>query len=250
MQIQAGLEALAEWLRDLGLSVGNQAATVGELEKVLTSIGPGLASFVGGAFSSLSAFVIGTFVAIFFLYFVLKDWDELSGWVGGHLSVPRDVGAGVVDDAVWSMRTYFYVLTGSALVSAVIIALAMGLLGLPLVFTVALVTFVTSYIPYLGAIFSGAFAFLIALGAGGIRDAVIVVAVILVVQNVVQPIVQTKFTKDALDLHPIVTFGSTIVGTALAGILGATLSAPIVAMLISINKRLAEHNNPAAESST
>ena len=250
MQLQAGLEALAEWLRDLGLSVGNQAATVGELEEVLTSIGPGLASFVGGAFSSLSAFVIGTFVAIFFLYFILKDWDELSGWVGGHLRVPRDVGAGVVDDTVWSMRTYFYVLTGSALVSAVIIGLAMGLLGLPLVFTVALVTFVTSYIPYLGAIFSGAFAFLIALGAGGISDAVIVVAVILIVQNVVQPIVQTKFTKDALDLHPIVTFGSTIVGTALAGILGATLSAPIVAMLISINKRLAEYKNPTVESST
>jgi predicted PurR-regulated permease PerM len=250
VQIQAGLEALAEWLRDLGLSVGNQAATVGELEEVLTSIGPGLASFVGGAFSSLSAFVIGTFVAIFFLYFVLKDWDELSGWVGGHLRVPRDVGAGIVDDTVWSMRTYFYVLTGSALVSAVIIGLAMGLLGLPLVFTVALVTFVTSYIPYLGAIFSGAFAFLIALGAGGIRDAVIVVVVILVVQNVVQPIVQTKFTKDALDLHPIVTFGSTIVGTALAGILGATLSAPIVAMLISINKRLADHKEPAGEASS
>jgi len=250
MQLQAGLEALAEWLRDLGLSVGNQAATVGELEEVLTSIGPGLASFVGGAFSSLSAFVIGTFVAIFFLYFILKDWDELSGWVGGHLRVPRDVGAGVVDDTVWSMRTYFYVLTGSALVSAVIIGLAMGLLGLPLVFTVALVTFVTSYIPYLGAIFSGAFAFLIALGAGGISDAVIVVAVILIVQNVVQPIVQTKFTRDALDLHPIVTFGSTIVGTALAGILGATLSAPIVAMLISINKRLAEYKNPTVESST
>ena len=69
----------------------------------------------------------------------------------------------------------------------------------------------------------------------------IVVVVLLVVQNVVQPIVQTKFTKDALDLHPIVTFGSTIVGTVLAGIPGATLSAPVVAMLISINKRLAKH---------
>ncbi len=43
---------------------------------------------------------------------------------------------------------------------------------------------------------------------------------ILVVQNVVQPIVQTKFTKDALDLHRSSRFGSTIVGTALAGILG------------------------------
>jgi len=54
VQLQAGLEALAEWLRDLGLSVGDQVATVGELEEVLTSIGPGLASFVGGAFSSLA----------------------------------------------------------------------------------------------------------------------------------------------------------------------------------------------------
>lgn len=242
-QIQSGLEALARWLGDLGLTSGSEATTVLELEETLSGILPGLASFIGGAFSSLSAFVIGTFVAVFFLYFVLKDWDMLSGWVGGHLGVQEDVGAGMVEDTVWSMRTYFYVLTGSALVSGVLIGLAMVILGLPLAFTVALVTVVTSYIPYLGAIFSGAFAFLIALGAGGIEDAIIVLIVILVVQNVVQPIVQTKFTEDAMDLHPIVTFGSTIVGTALAGILGATLSAPVVAMLISINKRLSEHKN-------
>ena len=249
-QIEAGLDALAEWLRGFGLSLGSPAETVGDIEDVVSNIVPGVASFVGGAFSSISAFIIGTFVAIFFLYFMLKDWDVLSGWVGSHLGVGGDVGAGIVEDTVWSMRTYFYVLTGSALVSAVLIGLAMGLLGLPLVFTVALVTFVTSYIPYLGAIFSGAFAFLIALGSGGIQDAVIVLVVILVVQNVIQPIVQTKFTEDALHLHPIVSFGSTIVGTALAGILGATLSAPVVAMLIGINKRLAEQKSPTVEPNT
>jgi putative heme transporter len=139
---------------------------------------------------------------------------------------------------VWSMRQYFYVLTITAFVSAILIGGAMPVLGLPLGFTVAVVTFTTSYIPYLGAIFAGAFAFLIALGSGSITDTLILLAVILVVQNVVQPMLLVKLAQDRLDLHPIVVFGSTIVGAAFAGILGATLSAPVVAMVVRINQRV------------
>ncbi len=96
--------------------------------------------------------------------------------MGGHLRVPRRCRVRALSTTPFGRCAPTSTsLTGSALVSAVIIGLAMGLLGLPLVFTVALVTFVTSYIPYLGAIFSGAFAFPDCSRAGGIRDAVIVV---------------------------------------------------------------------------
>jgi len=114
----------------------------------------------------------------------------------------------------------------------------MVVLDLPLAFTVALVTFVTSFIPYLGAILSGGFAVLVALGAGGLDDALIMLAVVLITQNVIQTLLLTKVTSDKLSLHPIVNLGSTIVGATIAGLVGATLSAPIVATLLAIRKRL------------
>ena len=85
---------------------------------------------------------------------------------------------------------------------------------------------------------SGAFAVLIALGAGGTSDALIILAVILVVQVVIQPLLQNRMTASELDLNPVVSFGSTIVGGALAGVLGATLSAPVLAMIIKIVGRV------------
>ncbi|MEA1903297.1 MAG: AI-2E family transporter [Actinomycetota bacterium] len=241
-QVLAGLEALATWLSESG--IGDQGEIVASLQELISGVIPGVAGWVTTAFSGIAAFAIGVFAAFFILYFVLSDWDELTEWVASHMGVSQELGEGIIEDTVWSMRQYFYVLTISSLITGVLIGGSMGILGLPLAFAVGIVTFLTSYIPYLGAFFSGTFAFLIALGAGGLTDAVIILVAVLVVQNVVQPIVQTKWTESALSLHPIVTFGSTIVGAAVAGILGAALSAPIVAMVIKITGRLKEHKEP------
>jgi predicted PurR-regulated permease PerM len=116
----------------------------------------------------------------------------------------------------------------------------MEILGPPLAFTVGLVTFVTSYIPYLGAIFSAAFACLVALGSGNATRALVLLVVILIAQNVVQTILSAKLTSDRLSPHPIASLISTIVGAALVGLLGATLSAPVPASIIQINRRISD----------
>ena len=99
---------------------------------------------------------------------MLVDWQNLTGWVGAHLGLEADVGSEVVDDSAVAVRRYFWALTISAVVTAVLIGGAAWLLGVPLAFTIGVVTLVTSYVPYLGAIVSGAFATLIALGANGV----------------------------------------------------------------------------------
>ncbi len=116
-------------------------------------------------------------------------------------------------------------------------------MSVPLAFTIGLITFITSYVPYLGALVSSVFALLIAFGSGGIVPAVIMLVVILVAQNVVQPIIQRQLERNALDLHPIVSFGSTIIGSVFFGILGATLSAPTVAMVRRV-RSASTHSRP------
>ena len=157
------------------------------------------------AFSGISSFLVSTFIALFILYFVLAEWDVLCAWVGSHLGVPSRLGQGIVEDATRSFRDYFYVLTLSSLPVAIIVGLTAVVLGVPLAFTIGLITFVTSYVPYLGALVSSVFALLIAFGSGGIVPALIMLVVILVAQNVVQPILQRQLERSALDLHPIVS---------------------------------------------
>jgi predicted PurR-regulated permease PerM len=226
------------WLDDLDLQVGSGEAMVDDFGDLWSLVAPGLASYLGTVFSSTAAFFAGTFVAVFLLYFILADWEELRSWVGSHLGVDATVGAEIVDDTTWSMRQYFMALTISSVVVAVLVGGTVALLGVPLALPIALVTFFTSYVPYLGALFSGAFAVLIALGSGGVTDAVIVLVVVLVTQNIVQAIMQTKISEGRLALHPIVIFGSTIVGGATLGLLGAALSTPAVAIIVRASRRL------------
>ena len=158
--------------------------------------------------------------------------------MGRHLTLDDDMGVAVVDDAVVSVRRYFWSLTLSAVVTAVLIGGTAWVLDVPLAFTIAIITLVTSYVPYLGAIISGAFATIIALGSAGLGAAIIMLVVILVVQNIVQTIVLARLASTALSLHPIVVLGATIVGAALAGVLGASLAAPAVAVGVQVQRRL------------
>lgn len=242
-QLQAAIDRGAGLLADLGLGQ-DEATTEGRGEQLTAAVGEivgGLLASLPAAFSSIGGFLAGTFVAIFLLYYLLAEWKTLTAWVGAHLGVPADLGAGIVEDATRSFRDYFYVLTIASLPVAVSVGIAAALLSVPLAFTIALVTFITSYIPYLGALVSSVFALVIAFGSGGAVAAIIILIVILVAQNVVQPLIQRKLERETLDLHPIVSFGSTIIGSVVAGILGATLSAPFVAMVVRIYERVRDY---------
>ncbi|MGB0113655.1 MAG: AI-2E family transporter [Ilumatobacteraceae bacterium] len=240
-QVTAGVAAIDDWLDDHNIDVGTPSDQVDGLSDAGRSWVGGLASYASTIFSGLLAFLVGGFLALFFTFYVLSDWHRLRDWVGSHLGVPPDLGSAIVDDVTGLIRRGFYALSLSSLVTAILIGAAMLILDVPLAFTVAIVTFVTSYIPYLGAILSGAFGFLVALGSSGISDAIILLVVILVVQNIVQTIVGNRLTSTTLALHPIANLISTIVGAALAGLLGAMLSAPLLAAVIAVHRRVRDY---------
>ena len=246
-QLAAGIDQLTAWLDELGVSFADGGRLVEDASGIGGWLVSGLAGSLTSVFSSAAALLIGVFVGTFLLYYLLADWDALVGWTIDHLGIERALAASILEDAISAIRQYFTGLTISALVVAVVIGVAMALLGLPLALTIGLVTFVTAFVPYLGAIFSGAFAFLVALGSGSVAKAFVLLAIVLITQNVVQTLVQNKLTSDRLSIHPLVNFGSTIVGAALAGILGATLSAPIVATLVRMAGRIREHTAAAGD---
>jgi putative heme transporter len=248
-QLTVGFDAVQGWAADLGFDLPEvDDSEAGGLPEWGTMLLSGFTAQLGTVFSGTAALAMGTFVGLFLLYFILADWDGLMRWTARHLGVAEDVGAGIIDDGTWAMRRYFLALTASSIVVSILVGVAAWLLDLPLALTIAVVTLITSYVPFLGAIVSGVFAVLIALGSGGLVPALVMLTVVLVAQNGVQTVIQTFMTQGALKMHPIVILGSTIAGGALFGLLGAALSTPVVAILIKIAERFRTLDRPAAGS--
>ena len=236
-QIEAGLVALAGWAT-LHLPVDLAEQIQAKALEALPPLVSGITGFVFSGFSSIAAFLFGGFTALFLLFYLLSDWRGVSGWVGRHLGVPDELGLILVNDATSAMRIYFYALTLANLPVAITVGIIMWLLGLPLVVPVTLVTLMSAYIPYLGAIISALFAALVALGAGGPTDAMIIIVAIIGLQNVIDPIITNHMASDKLDMHPIVTLISTLAGGILFGALGALLANPVTAILIDAQKQV------------
>ncbi len=238
-QISHGIAQIDAWIEEQWDLTDNPGSTQDTLAGLAGDAAQGLARWFPTIFASAASFALGAFIAVFVLYYVLTDWSTLRTWLAGHLGVSRDLGEHLIGDAVATLRRYFVGLTVSSIATALLIGVTAVLLDVPLAITIAVVTFVTSYIPYLGAFFSGTLAVLVALGSAGVTEAVVLLLVVLVAQNVVQTVILVRMTSEGLRLHPIANLASTIVGGAVAGIVGAALSAPALAVALQVRARLA-----------
>ncbi|MCL2324008.1 MAG: AI-2E family transporter [Actinomycetia bacterium] len=225
-------------VNDLLLSGGGNSSSaassggisLGNISSGLTQVG----SLLSGALGALFMLFLG----ILCLYYFLTDYDNIMGFIGRHLGVSGEVGDALVHDGARSLRGYFKSTTITAVVVAAVIGIALAIMKVPLVLPIVIVTFLTAYIPIFGALISGAFACLVALGGGGLQEALIVLLIVLVAQNVIQQLVVNFTMSKSLDLHPLATLVVTIVGSIFGGVLGMTLGAPVLSMALAANKRL------------
>jgi predicted PurR-regulated permease PerM len=172
----------------------------------------------------------GLVVALIVLFFFLKDGTPL--WNGALSFVParhRDTVRLAGEGGYGALGGFLRAQTFVAAFDAVFIGLALVIVGVPLALPLIVITFFAAYVPYIGAFSAGAAAVLIALVAQGFTSAVIVLAAIIVVQqvegNVVEPIVMGR----TLNVHPVVIVLGVLVGGVLGGIIGSIIATPLVA---------------------
>lgn len=204
-------------------------------QEVVRSLGSGS---LGSLFSSASSFVVGSVLAIFMLLFLVKDWEQITGWTAGHLGLPPAVGRIILDGTVGAFRGYAAGLTLIGAANAVVVALGAVVLGVPLVLTIALVSFVTSYVPYLGAFVAGAFAVLIAYGSGGLGVALAMLAIVLLANNTIQNLVEPFAFGTRLRLHPLAVLLTVTTAAVLFGVMGAMLAAPLTSAAVNAYHQL------------
>ena len=175
--------------------------------------------------------------------FVLKDGPVMHRFINRHLGVPEPVANVVTTNVAKSLRSYFLGVTIIAGFNAVVIGGAAWLIGVPLAGTIAVVTFVGAYVPFVGAWVAGAFAVLIALGAEGTDAALIMAVVALLANGALQQVIQPLVMGATLGLNPLVVLVVTIGAGALFGMVGLTLAAPLTSAAMHISNELRGRSN-------
>lgn len=186
--------------------------------------------------------VAGLFLSLFVLFFLLKDGDRI--WAGIVSLFPPDRHAAVDLAGQRSFVTIGAYLRGvsiTALVDAVLIAIVLIVLDVPLVLALAALTFFGAFIPLVGATLAGAVAALVALVDEGPVAALIVVAAIIAIQQIEGHVLAPIVLGRAVQLHPLAVALSLAGGAVIAGITGALLAVPITAVVTTCIRTFGEY---------
>ena len=195
--------------------------------------------------SSVGLFVTGLLLALFASIFVLYDGRRIWRWVVRLLPARARPAVDKSGRLGWAtLGNFVRVQMLVAAVDAAGIGLGMWILSffvgdIPLIVPVAILVFLGSFIPVIGAVLTGALATLIVLIVAGFWPAVIMLGIVLLVQQVESHVLQPLIMGSAVKIHPLAVVFAVSGGTIVAGLAGAVLAVPTVAFLNVFVKALA-----------
>jgi putative heme transporter len=237
-----GIQQIQDWLAQGPLHL--TAAQIDRyIQEATTALQDNSRSILSGALSFGSTaghFAAGMILALFILIFFLLEggriWAFLVRLLPRRARIPAD-GAGRRGWA--SMVSYARIQMFVAFVDAVGIGVGAAIIGVPLALPLGVLVFIGSFIPIVGALITGAIAVLLALVANGPVNALVMLGIVLLVQQLESHILQPLVMGKAVALHPVAVILSVAAGSYLAGIPGALFSVPILAVANSAIRYIA-----------
>jgi predicted PurR-regulated permease PerM len=182
--------------------------------------------------STLGHFLAGMLLTLFATLFILIDGRGIWRWIVGVF--PRRARAAVdgAGLAGWgTLQNFVKVQILVATIDAIGIGLGAFLLGVPLAVPIAILVFLGSFIPIVGAVVTGALAVFVALVYNGWVIALIMLGIVLLVQQVEGHVLQPLIMGTAVKVHPLGVVVAVAAGSLLAGIPGALFAVPVAAVL-------------------
>lgn len=231
-------KSLQEWLIDgpLGLTQAEIDEYTERVTEWLQSIGG--ENLLGGATAVLE-FVTGAFLVIVITFFLLKDGKTLLRKTIER--TPEEAGKKFAVSARVGRESLAQYMVGIALVGlfdAVLIGIALWIVGAPLVFPLALLVFFGAFIPLIGAFVSGLFAVAVTFVNVGPVQALIILGVVIVVQQFEGDVIMPLVFGSRLRLHPLVVLLAVTAGGLAFGLAGAFLAVPLIAVAVSIHEEI------------
>ena len=238
----AGIQQIQGWLAEGPLHLS--AAQIDQyLQEATAALQNNSSSILSGALSFGSTaghFAAGLILALFVLIFFLLEGDRIWAFLVRLLPVKARAATFGAGRKGWaSMVSYARIQMFVAFVDAVGIGVGAAIIGVPLALPLGVLVFIGSFIPIVGALVTGAVAVLLALVANGWVNALIMLGIVLLVQQLESHILQPLVMGKAVALHPVAVILAVAAGSYLAGIPGALFSVPILAVANSAIRYIA-----------
>jgi predicted PurR-regulated permease PerM len=230
-QVSAGLGQVQNFVvRTFPITRNQLSDAVGQFQQTLVDNKDSIASGALTTAATVGEVITGFFLALFTLFFFLKDGRSIWLWIVGLF--PGESRAYIDEAARRAWRTlisYVRATAAVALVDAVGIGIGLAILGVPLVIPLAALVFLGAFIPIIGSFLAGSVAVLVALVTVGPIKALIALAVVILVMQVEGHVLQPLLLGRAVHVHPLAVVLSIAAGLLIAGIFGALIAVPIVA---------------------
>ena len=234
------------WLKDAGVS-SSGASSASDTTKADVSAGTStLIHGIVNGIEGLASLALGLSFAALSLFFLLAGGPSMRAWVNRHMGIEESIAKTITGNVIISLRRYFGGVSIVAAFNAVVVGIGAIAVGVPLAGTIAVVSFVTAYVPYVGAFVAGAFAVVLTLGSEGTTDAIIMLVIVLLANGLLQNILQPIAFGATLGLNPLVVLIVTIGAGALFGMVGLVLAAPLTSAAVHISADLARAKAAAA----
>ncbi|MFI8341815.1 AI-2E family transporter [Streptomyces sp. NPDC085639] len=253
-RLQEGIEELKRWLLDSPFHVTEQQINdvAGSLSDAIGTSTSEITSTGLRGVTVLVEIITGMLLAMFSTLFLLYDGRRIWQWT--LKLVPAAARPDVADagPAAWGTLTAY--VRGTlivAFIDALFIGLGIYFLGVPLAVPIAVVIFLASFVPLVGAVASGALAVVVALVTQGVFTALMTLLVVLVVQQIEGHVLQPFILGRAVRVHPLAVVLAVATGGVVAGIGGAVVAVPLVAVANTVIGHLRANggdNDPAQDS--
>jgi hypothetical protein len=183
----------------------------------------------------LGEVITGLIVVVLLTFFFLKDGPGMWSWLVGLFAGHHRRGADELGSRIFTtLSGYVRGIALVGLVDAVLIGIALLVIGVPLVVPLMILTFLGAFLPLVGAFLAGLAAVLIALVFNGLVAALLVLAAIVVVQQLEGHVLYPVLMSKTVHLHPAVIVLALAIGGIVAGIIGVFLAVPVAGVVSTV----------------
>lgn len=236
-RVQDGIEELQDWAINGPFHVSedqindianNLSDWLGDNSKEVTSAG------LEGV-TVIFEFLTGALLAMFVTLFLLYDGPRIWKWTLGFVPASAREGVAGAGPRAWITLTgYVRGTVIVAFIDAVFIGIGIYFLDVPMAVPLAVFIFLFAFIPIVGAVMSGALAVVVALVTNGVFTSLMVLVVVLAVQQLESHVLQPFILGRLVRVHPLGVVLAVTGGSLIAGIPGAVVSVPLVAVINSV----------------
>ena len=234
-QFSDGIDQIVGWLQSAPLGIDISAAQISDAvdagRQWISDNSANLASTavesVGTVAEILAVFALGIFCSVFFL----MSGKSLWRWFVQQVPAKHRCRWNDAASAGWySFSGYARGTVIIALTNGMLAGTFLAILGIPLAAPLAVLGFIGTFIPLIGAPSAMVIAGVVALAAEGPIKALIVILGVALIGQIEGHLLQPLIMGKQVALHPVVIAVAVASGTILAGVVGAIIAVPVIAV--------------------